>query len=141
MPTSTKKVHAISLPLLLFLAILAIVLDFSIGLIPILGAFVGFIFSLVVSIQLYLFEFEKGAFLRTVAVIIGSFFVETLSFALAPTNLIFVVLVYATNLWKVRRQSRKIAQYNELSDDVVYLNVEGDNIKHQGNKNNIRRAA
>ena len=141
MPASTKKVHVISLPLLFFLATLAIVLDFSIGLIPILGALVGFIFSLIVSIQLYLFEFEKGAFLRTVAVIIGSFLVETLSFALAPTNLIFVILVYATNLWKVRRQSRKIAQYNELSDNVVYINFEKDNVKEQGDKNKIRRAA
>ncbi|PCI89701.1 hypothetical protein COB18_02735 [Candidatus Kaiserbacteria bacterium] len=106
MGDSVKKVHEMSLFLYFFLLVIALLLDSSLGLIPVLGALVGFVFSLIVSVQMYMFDFENGKFLRAVARFLGVFFLEFFTVVL-PMNAVFVTLIFLANRWRIKKQEKE----------------------------------
>jgi hypothetical protein len=100
-----KQYKKISFFLYLMLATLAVLLDLGFGFIPVLGALIGFVFTTIVSIQLFFFGYNKGNMLRFAALLIS--WVLEFFLVFPPTNLIYITLVYLINNIQVKRSKKR----------------------------------
>ena len=107
MPAREKKVIPNATFFLLFP--LAFMLDFSFGLIPVLGSFIGFLFAAIVNTQLSMAGYSSHQIARLAAIAL-SVGIEFVSLSVSPSNIIFVCIIYILNYRLKRRRRREQMQ-------------------------------
>jgi len=111
------KIRRVSLELFLFLASFALILDFTIGLVPFLGAFIGFLFAFIVRWQLGFFDYTERTLFRFIIGVAAPTIWELIFSSVSPTNFIFVVVTYVFNLRKTYSEEKKLKEMAAANDN------------------------